>query len=451
MPKEINNFPLATLLSFVVAIQPGIADEVPKPTADGDVLIEAIEKGDAAKVDDILSRKINPNSRGHKNQFMSPLKIAASKNNKHIVESLIKYGADIKEKRIICFSISNVEMVELLISLGADIHGTACGGNSPMHAAINSEALSTAELLLKHGADINDQNNMFKRTPLQGAALYVKTQAVKWLVEHGADVNRPNSQGQVAISIGASYKGNAEILKMLLDNGARLPPEEIPKMTQGACRVGNLDVLEFLSSKGINLDFVACYLALAYLPEPNQDVLKWLAGRSKIKNIQVGKESMLHVAVENNSLAIAKLLIAAGADVNIGGNFGRPPLDGTIWHRFEPPKKADYKQMIPLLVSHGADLNIKYGSSKRTMLHELADVVGYVAPEGAWEAQCKKLVEEAEVLIASGADVNARDVSGNSPLHTASATNNIPMIKMLVARGADLNATNNIGQTPLYY
>ena len=237
MPKEINNFLLATLLSFVVAIQPGIADEIPKPTADGDVLIEAIEKGDAAKVDDILSRKINPNSRGRKNKFMSPLKIAASKNNKHIVESLIKYGADIKEKEIICFSISNVEMVELLISRGADIHGTACGGNSPMHAAINSEALSTAELLLKHGADINDQNNMFKRTPLQGAALYGKTQAVKWLVEHGADVNRPDSQGQVAISIGASYKGNAEILKMLLDNGARLPPEEIPKMTQGACRV----------------------------------------------------------------------------------------------------------------------------------------------------------------------------------------------------------------------
>lgn len=342
-------------------------------------------------------------------------------------------------------------MVELLISLGADIHSTACGGNSPMHAAINSEAISTAELLLKHGADINDQNNMFKRTPLQGAALYGKTQAVKWLVEHGADVNRPDSQGQVAISIGASYKGNAEILKMLLDNGARLPPEEIPKMTQGACRAGNLDVLEFLSAKGIDLDFDACYLALAYLAEPNQDVLKWLAGRSKIKNIQVGKESMLHAAVGNNSLAIAKLLIAAGADVNIRGNFGRPPLDGTIWHRFEPPKKADYKQMITLLASHGADLNIKYGSSKRTMLHELADVVGYVAPEGAWEAQSKKLVEEAEVLIASGADVNARDVSGNSPLHTASGTNNILMIKMLVARGADLKATNNIGQTPLYY
>lgn len=452
MPKEINNFLLAILLSLVVAIQPGIADEALKPTADGDVLVEAIEKGDEAQVDEILSKKINPNSRGHKNQFMSPLKIAASKTNRHIAKSLVKYGADIKEKGVICFSISNAEMTELLMSLGANIHGSDCAGNSPMHAAINSETLNTAELLLKHGADINDQSNMFKRTPLQGAALYGKTQAVKWLIEHGADVNRPDSQGETAISIGASYKGNAEILKMLLDHGANLPPQKIPQLTQGTCRAGNLDVLEFLSSKGINPNLDACYTALAYLPSPSQDVLKWLAGRSKIKNIQVGKESMLHVAVENNSMEITKLLIASGADVNIRGNFGRPPLDGAIWHRFkESIKKTDYKAMISLLARHGADLNIKYGPNKRTALHELVDGAGCEDPEGAWKELCKNSAETAGVLITAGAEVNARDASGNTPLHLAANANSILLIKMLIAHGAALTATNNMGHTPLMY
>ena len=213
-----------------------------------------------------------------------------------------------------------------------------------MHAAINSEALSVAELLLKHGANINDQKNMFKRTPLQGAALYGKLQAVKWLVEHDADVNRPDSQGQTGLSLGPSYKGNAEILQMLLDHGARLPPQEIPRLTEGACRAGNLDVLEFLGSKGITLDFDACYTALAYLPSPDRDLLKWLTDHSKIKNIQVGQESMLHVAVENNSLEIAKLLIASGADVNIRGDSGRPPLDGAITETLSSAKKATTKK-----------------------------------------------------------------------------------------------------------
>jgi ankyrin repeat protein len=451
MRKKIYTFLLIMFLGIGVSIHLAFADEILKPTAEGDMLIEAIEKGDEAKVDELLLKTINPNSRGHKNQFMSPLKIAASNKSKYIVESLIKYGADVKEKGTICFSMNNVEIAELLITHGADIHGVNCGGNSPIHAAINSEALKVAELLLKHGADINDQNNMFRRTPLQGAALYGKTQAVNWLVEHGADVNRPDSQGQTALLLGPSYKGNAEILKMLIDHGAQLPPKEIPSLTQGACRAGNLDALEFLSAKGITLDFDACYTALAYLPSPSQDLLKWLTDRSKIKNIRVGKESMLHIAVENNSLEIAKLLIASGADVNIGGNLGRPPLDGAILRKNYPTQKTYHKEMITLLASHGADLNIKYGRNQGTMLHELADVTGYVAPEGAWEAQCKTLVEVAEILIASGADVNIRDVSGNTPLHTAASNNNILMIKMLTSRGADLKATNKKGETPLYY
>lgn len=148
---KIGKFLLTTLLSIAVFIQPAFSDEVLKPTADGDALIEAIEKGDGAKVDELLSKKINPNSRGRKNQYMSPLKIAASTGNKHIVESLIKYGVDVREKGAICFSLKNTEIVELLITNGADIHGANCGGNSPIHAAINSEALSAAELLLKHG------------------------------------------------------------------------------------------------------------------------------------------------------------------------------------------------------------------------------------------------------------------------------------------------------------
>ena len=419
------------------------------PSIDGDMLILAIENNDEAKVDELLMQKISPNSRGFKNVYISPLKLAASKGNKNIVADLIKSGADVTEKWVIYASLTSVEILDLVITNGADVNKTF-GGNSPLHDATKLELLDSADLLLKHGANINDQNNMFKRTPLQNATQYEKDQSVKWLLEKGANVNLTDSSGQTAFTIGASYKANAKILQMLMDYGAKLPSlQEIQKITQGACRARNLDALEFLTSKGVSLDFNACYTALAYIPSPSHDVLKWLTSRSKIKNIQVEKESMLHIAVENNSLEIAKLLIASGADVNLEGDNGRPPLDGAIWHEYEPTKKADYKEMITLLASHGADFNIKYDPRKTTALHELVNNIDCGVSEEILKARCKTLSETAELLIASGADVNAFDINSNTPLHFAAISNSIVLIELLVNHGADLKFTNSMGQTPL--
>jgi len=419
------------------------------PTRDGDLLIWAIENNDQAKVEELLKKNVDPNSRGYKNVYMSPLNLAVSKNNKGIVEKLINYGADVKQKGIVSHALSNVEILALLIEHGADINDSYVNWSSPIHNATNLTLLDSADLLLKHGANINDQNNLSKRTPLQNAAQYGNELSVKWLLDHGADVNLVDISGQNAFVIGASYKANANILKMLLDHGSNLPLEQVLKITQGACRAGNLDALVFLVSKEVNLDSDACYTALAYVSSPNQDLMKWLSSRSKIKNIQVENESMLHVAVENNNLEIAKLLIASGADVNLKGINGRPPLDRAISHISDTTNKADYKEMITLLASHGADFDIKYGQQQTTALHELVKGIGCVDTGKEFQAQCNNLTETVELLIESGADVNAFDINSNTPLHFAAILNSIVLIEVLVNHGADLKFTNRMGQTPL--
>jgi ankyrin repeat protein len=95
-----------------------------------------------------------------------------------------------------------------------------------------------------------------------------------------------------------------------------------------------------------------------------------------------------------------------------------------------------YKEMAELLLASGADVNAK-DNSESTPLHQAV----------AAREQHPDLVE---MLIACKADVNAADTNGLTPLHYAALADNGKAAKLLLTHGAQLDVKDKVdGDTPL--
>lgn len=119
----------------------------------------------------------------------------------------------------------------------------------------------------------------------------------------------------------------------------------------------------------------------------------------------------LYIACEGGNVALAKLLVDRGADVNMSVSWQRTPLYAA--------SKAGYPDIVKLLLDHGADPHKE--TKAQTPLHVAA------------ESGCLPCVIH---LVEAGSDVNALS-NGSPPIHLAKLAGHDDIVAYLREHGAD--------------
>lgn len=269
--------------------------------------------------------------------------------------------------------------------------------------------------LLQQGLDVNGWS-ADGSAALHFAARVGDAELVDLLLAAGADVNAANRYGQAPLHI-AMRQRHASLVERLLGAGANAAQADgsgEPALLI-ATRLGARDIVELLLAHGAEVD---------------------------IRDVHYG-QSALMLAVRNENTALVARLLDAGADVNARSLAGE-----------EQPRVLPGD--VPVGTSQGVGIN-RSGLPDRGMRYP---ITGMKTP--LLYATRAGNLELVRMLVEAGADIEAADANGITPLIDAIINYSVVSMKRapqsdhfriahyLVEAGANVNAQDWYGQTPLW-
>ena len=155
-----------------------------------------------------------------------------------------------------------------------------------------------------------------------------------------------------------------------------------------------------------------------------------LKTKMDINSANENGETILFEAVRNYPKSVVQLFLNNGVDIFIKNNDDKNIMQIIINERFD-----DYKELIDLFISNGLKVDENL----------IIEVINSIDEDEIKQGKIAFLEQR-------GAQINARDLNGNTMLHNAIVNSSWDeiFIEQIIKYGANVNAKNNKGETPLY-
>jgi uncharacterized protein len=451
----------AVTCAAVLLVLFGLAG-APLAAAQGDLrLIEAVRSGDLAAVRELVARGVDVNQ--HIGDGQTALHWAAYTDNHDALDLLIRAGAAIDRANALgvtplwgAAEQGNGAALARLLDAGANPNLAPLTGGTPLMLAARAGEAASVKLLLNHGAEVNAKEEANGQTALMWAVAHRHGDIVGLLLAAGADVHaRSKSSRRVVLLCCPGWSGDPEGT-VEIDQGGLTP-------LLFAALNGDVESARQLLDAGADVNETAAAGTTALVMSAHRGsvpLVTLLLERGADPDTAGGGYSALHSAVLRGDADMVDQLLAHGASVEVRLTKGTFLKRGSREFAFDKSligatpfllaARLGDLSLVRRLVQAGADRSQRLEDGRTPLIVAVqGETTGSrVRPGAAAESRVRSTVT---LLLELGADVNAVDHAGNTPLHMLAKRRPAfdSVIELLVHHGASLEPTNDQGETPL--
>lgn len=491
-------------------------------------LVCAVEEGHIFCVKALLEGGADPNFLGLDG---TPLRYAVSAGRIDMVRMLIKNNADLNHEKIdppiLMYAINSprienaearLEMVRLLLNHGAkldvvdedgepplyracclrdgdlmplvsyllgrgvDLNGVSrVNGETALHVAVTRRNRKLAELLIEKGANVSPPLGHCRRGSPLHVAIY-STDLMRLLLEHKADLTVKN-ENVTSVLTAATIANIPETIQLLLDHNAPLeeldPPFDGPTALMFAAQYGYKEAFRLLADAGANINHTfskgQTILHIAFGEDSLPTCLEY---RPPVDVQDEEGNTPLHLIVAWTPLEHIKLLVRAGARLDIQNKKGLTPLSQAIQHAQHEAAEyllskssidvinsvsdihgsalhlaCSYTELrfVKLLIEKDVDVNRVVSSVAGTPLQSaILCINSFAADNGDTAGGRDDIAAIVDLLISAGADVEAVGGQFGTAVAAAAIRGSATLLRTIIEKGGKPDAPDPMGRLPIH-